>query len=727
MSKLRFLISSLLFSVFGVGACQTVMNSLRIPSNDPVLYSQTAFSEKDFADWEHLSIGINFIPYTWLGALNSVMFLDDKKESTLPILSTPVEMLRRYGLQRSTHMQTEFLGAKKSYLLPFAGLTVAWTDHVSQPAEGYVSEDQIVREIKGVKSVKMVGANCALCHQNDLRTIQGPGHVLGAPSFVSPKAMIGDMYLSVLALFVMPDRMEAFLQRVKEQNPQLTDLDPYRDARSLHMQFKKDVGEVTLPQGAFKIDQLIKSSGFSKISNLFVERISELPVLDNIFKKIKVADLSDATYYWTLFSAKEFKDKTSVSKIQTPLVNSYVRLVRLTHGIKEGDRIGDINDIAKIFAQKITGRMPAIKETPFLFGRADAFSGVGNSYIRGDRPVDATAPVSFPWIWGVKYMAMKHYTANMNSTLHRNIGAVLGVGASYSTSEGRTTVNVANLNTLEDLMHKIDPPEWKGVFASMQNDRDYVVNEDPHYLERGKNIYQSKCMSCHEMNQFVGPAGNLRNYTVYPLIEVGTDPQVVLNIRIPVGEESFSKAAMRSTDFQRDLYYARAGTSNADKEKYSRESLYGKDFIRDTYLGFNEQAKYNLDFGNIKPGNGYKARHLAGVWATAPYLHNNSVPTLYELLLPSTQRPQAFILRGDMIFDPVRLGIQTNRYQGSCPKTQNNYENCLNTVDSKVSGNGRAGHEGEAYGTNLSDPDRMALLNYLKVLPAEPEYRQLVK
>src|SRR5205807_2120961 len=39
---------------------------------------------------------------------------------------------------------------------------------------------------------------------------------------------------------------------------------------------------------------------------------------------------------------------------------------------------------------------------------------------------------------------------------------------------------------------------------------------------------------------------------------------------------------------------------------------------------------------------GYTARPLNGVWATAPYLHNGSVPNLYALLLPPDQRPADF-------------------------------------------------------------------------------------
>jgi RoxA-like, cytochrome c-like len=37
----------------------------------------------------------------------------------------------------------------------------------------------------------------------------------------------------------------------------------------------------------------------------------------------------------------------------------------------------------------------------------------------------------------------------------------------------------------------------------------------------------------------------------------------------------------------------------------------------------------------LQAGRGYKARPLNGIWATAPYLHNGSVPTLYDLLLPA--------------------------------------------------------------------------------------------
>ena len=38
----------------------------------------------------------------------------------------------------------------------------------------------------------------------------------------------------------------------------------------------------------------------------------------------------------------------------------------------------------------------------------------------------------------------------------------------------------------------------------------------------------------------------------------------------------------------------------------------------------------------------YRARPLNGVWATAPYLHNGSVPSLYWMLKPAAERPTQF-------------------------------------------------------------------------------------
>ena len=97
----------------------------------------------------------------------------------------------------------------------------------------------------------------------------------------------------------------------------------------------------------------------------------------------------------------------------------------------------------------------------------------------------------------------------------------------------------------------------------------------------------------------------------------------------------------------------------------------------------------------------YRARALNGIWAMAPYLQNGSVPSLYDLLLPPDQRPKTFYV-GDWNFDPEIVGYETNEpFPGAFP------------FDTSTRGNRNTGHE---FGTDLSEEDRKALIEYLKTL-----------
>ena len=53
----------------------------------------------------------------------------------------------------------------------------------------------------------------------------------------------------------------------------------------------------------------------------------------------------------------------------------------------------------------------------------------------------------------------------------------------------------------------------------------------------------------------------------------------------------------------------------------------------------------------------YKARPLDGIWATAPYLHNGSVPTLRDLLSAVKDRPKTFFV-GQREYDPKAVGFR---------------------------------------------------------------------
>jgi hypothetical protein len=97
-------------------------------------------------------------------------------------------------------------------------------------------------------------------------------------------------------------------------------------------------------------------------------------------------------------------------------------------------------------------------------------------------------------------------------------------------------------------------------------------------------------------------------------------------------------------------------------------------------------------------GGRYKARPLNGIWATAPYLHNGSVPTLRALLTAPALRDPVFCV-GSREFDPVDVGFESK----SGPFT----------FDTRLPGNSNRGH---SIGTQLTEPQKNDLLEYLKTL-----------
>ena len=108
------------------------------------------------------------------------------------------------------------------------------------------------------------------------------------------------------------------------------------------------------------------------------------------------------------------------------------------------------------------------------------------------------------------------------------------------------------------------------------------------------------------------------------------------------------------------------------------------------------------------------ARPLVGIWATAPYLHNGSVPSLHDLLLPEDQRPTRFPL-GHREYDPVKVGY---RQDVSDPVFVFRVDEPVVDGAGKVypelaNGNGNRGHR---YGGGLTDTERAELVEYLKTL-----------
>jgi mono/diheme cytochrome c family protein len=108
--------------------------------------------------------------------------------------------------------------------------------------------------------------------------------------------------------------------------------------------------------------------------------------------------------------------------------------------------------------------------------------------------------------------------------------------------------------------------------------------------------------------------------------------------------------------------------------------------------------------GKLVPFKGYLAPPLDGVWITAPYFHNGSVPTL-EAVLNSSIRPKYWTRDFD--------------------KPQYDYDNpgwkfvMFDTLGDKLIYNTTLpgyGNYGHYFGDKLSDKERKAVIEYLKTL-----------
>ncbi len=125
-------------------------------------------------------------------------------------------------------------------------------------------------------------------------------------------------------------------------------------------------------------------------------------------------------------------------------------------------------------------------------------------------------------------------------------------------------------------------------------------------------------------------------------------------------------------------------------------------------------------FGQVHPVDtelelGYKAPPLDGIWATAPYLHNGSVPTLHALL-KSPERPDAFVRQPTTDFehyDPVHVGWKVRKYDPADTNLSKEPVNSRSIFDSRRYGLGNRGH---TFGDALSDEDRRSVIEYLKTL-----------
>jgi mono/diheme cytochrome c family protein len=196
----------------------------------------------------------------------------------------------------------------------------------------------------------------------------------------------------------------------------------------------------------------------------------------------------------------------------------------------------------------------------------------------------------------------------------------------------------------------------------------YPFPIDTALARQGEQVFAQTCARCHGT---YGPQWTYPNKIV-PLDVIGTD------------RKRFE------------------GVSRAFGEHYNR-SWFAQEkqgWLADDYLA-RESA-------------GYQAPPLDGVWATAPYLHNGSVPTVYDLL-NSKARPKVFrrsYRTGTEEYDPVKLGWRVQVLVSGADSKASPYER-RKVYDTTQPGRGNSGH---LFGDDLTEAERMAVLEYVKTL-----------
>jgi mono/diheme cytochrome c family protein len=132
-----------------------------------------------------------------------------------------------------------------------------------------------------------------------------------------------------------------------------------------------------------------------------------------------------------------------------------------------------------------------------------------------------------------------------------------------------------------------------------------------------------------------------------------------------------------------------------------------------------DPAYATLRSNRSSPGStlGYVVPHLDGIWLRAPYLHNGSVPTIRDLLKRAAERPKQFY-RGYDLLDAKNLGfVALPPDQPATPRPDEvqvpPVERYGMRFDTTKPGNGNRGHE---YGTELSEPEKDDLIEFLKTL-----------
>jgi hypothetical protein len=411
-------------------------------------------------------------------------------------------------------------------------------------------------------------------------------------------------------------------------------------------------------------------------------------------------------------------------------------------------------------------KLASANATPlrYGFGRLDAIGNIFNKVATvvnapGQTFHASDAPVSYPFLWNIPQLNAVQWNASAPNgpvvggvalgALGRNSGEVIGVFGDIQIELWplallrpgyMSSINMANLEQLEQLVGRLKPPAWPSVFPAIDETKRLA----------GQRLFTEHCARCHshlDREDLATPV-TIGTTLLNGPEPIGTDPWMACNayansartgsmILTPRGYflvPGEKPIILGSTAPEFDmLATAVVGSivSYADKYKKLVNKVLAKELFdrkASPHIDRLPQIKLSKLVPEIAPATvapdkiaqlkgcladdspilGYKFRPLTGIWATAPYLHNGSVPTLYDLLLPPSDRPKSFYV-GTREFDPVKVGFKTEQ------SAENGFLfRVFDDQGKPIEGNRNSGHDYNNAG--LSEADREALVEYMKGL-----------
>jgi hypothetical protein len=324
----------------------------------------------------------------------------------------------------------------------------------------------------------------------------------------------------------------------------------------------------------------------------------------------------------------------------------------------------------------------------------------------------------------------------------RNIGQVVGVFGGLEMEKApfwkrllghrkiqySSTIDFESLGQLEGLVKNIRSPWWNDPVSNLPD-------LDPDKIAQGRRLFMENCQSCHQImtrEEWNTP------YKAHlePVADLGTDPltawaaehhraatgilkgtkgKVLVGKRFRDSTQSISVpvngVAGLVLKHPGKVIKGIVNTGRVKPRQAFNENFANRDAIteeRATEHSLASQVDHDHDDNTptIRNLDGlyYKGRPLNGIWATAPYLHNGSIPNLWALMMDPALRPKTFWV-GSTKFDPVKVGFVADKGKNEFHVTDSNGD--------IIEGNSNLGH---VYGTELKDDEKWALIEFMKSL-----------